>query len=137
MTGPLKVVGGWFAAVVIWLVGVAVVANLATGAQDGRTLSAFDRLTRLDLPWVVISLLMVIATGIVYRDMTRTGRWLAVILPVPVLATVLSAVGAAAVGGMSAVAVILYVVEGAAGAGLGLLGARLIGSRAEQQGGYL
>lgn len=136
MTGPLRALGGWFAAAAIWLVGFAVVANLATGSQDGRTISAFDRLTRIDLPWVVISLLMVVATGIVYRDMTRTSRWLAVILLVPVVATVLGAL-APATGGTSAVGALLYVVEGAAGAGLGLLGARLIGSRDEQPGGYL
>ncbi|MEV4255848.1 hypothetical protein AB0J52_22040 [Spirillospora sp. NPDC049652] len=136
MTGPLRAVGGWFAAAAIWLVGFAVVANLSTDASDERTLSAFDRLTRLDLPWVVISLLMVVATGAVYRDMSRLGRWLAVILLMPVLTTALGVLAPAA-GGTSAVAGLLYVVEGAAGAGLGLLGARLIGSREDQPDGYL
>ncbi|RFU41920.1 hypothetical protein DZF91_09285 [Actinomadura logoneensis] len=136
MNGPLRALAGWFAAAAIWLVGFAVVANLSSGVANERTIPAFDRLTRIDLPWVVISLLMVLAAGLVYRDLTRPGRWLAVVLLVPALTTVLG-VAAPAAGGTSLTAGLLYIVEGAAGAGLGLFGARLVGHREEQQGGYL
>ncbi|MFA1545087.1 hypothetical protein [Actinomadura chokoriensis] len=130
-----RMLGAWGAALFVWLLGFAVVARLAGGADGGEPLTDLDRLVRLDLPWVLISLSMVVVAGAVQRDRSEQARWLAGVLAVPVLVT---AAGTAAPvgGGGDTVSFLLYVAEGVAGAAMGLVVAAFISVRNEERGGY-
>lgn len=132
----VRLLAAWGAAAIMWLVGFAVVGNLAAGsAANGGSLSDFDRLTRLDLPWIVISVLMVVAAGAVRRDRTNTARWLAGVLPIPLLATAVGLV--APLGGDGdALSTVMYLVEGVAGAAIGLPMAALVSVKGERRDGY-
>ncbi|SFN96460.1 hypothetical protein SAMN04489713_103566 [Actinomadura madurae] len=130
----VRMLGAWGAALVVWLVGFTIVAQLASGASGGERLSDLDRTVRLDLPWVLISIAMVVAAGAVQRDRTHQVRWFAGILAIPVLAIVVGA--AAPIGGDGdPLAVVLYVAEGVAGAAAGAAAAAVLSVKAEERGG--
>ncbi|GAA1839434.1 hypothetical protein [Actinomadura bangladeshensis] len=129
----VRVLGAWGAALLVWLVGFAIVARLASRA-DGGSFAAPDRIFRLDLPWIAISVLMVAAAAAVQRDRTSRPRWLAALLAVPLLATAAGAAAPLGDGGVLPTA--LYVLEGAAGAAMGLILVVLIRVKAQGTGGY-
>jgi hypothetical protein len=127
--------GAWGAALIVWLVGFAIVARLASGATGGERLSDLDRTVRLDLPWVLISIAMVVAAGAVQRDRTHRVRWFAGILAIPVLAILLGM--AAPIGGDGdSLSAVLYVAEGVAGAAAGSAAAAVFSVKTEERGGY-
>lgn len=132
----VRMLGAWGAALIVWLLGFSIVARLASGAAGGgEPFSDLDRIVRLDLPWILISVSMVVAAGAVQRDRTRRVRWLASVLPVPLLA-VLAGSAAPVAGNADALSALLYVAEGVAGAAGGLALASLISVRREELGGY-
>ncbi|MBW8484942.1 hypothetical protein [Actinomadura parmotrematis] len=131
----VRLLSGWAAALVVWLVGFTVVSQLAGGAEGPATLSAFDRLVRLDVPWILISALMVIVTGAFCRDRTRLARWLPSLLLMPALAILAGLAGVAA-GAVDPAAGALSAAEGVGGAAIGLLVAARIAEREKEGGGY-
>ena len=130
-----RLAGAWGAALVVWLAGFTIVVRLASRAPSGESLSDLDRLVRIDLPWVVIAALMVVAAGAVHRDRTRGPRWFAAVLTMPLLFT---AIGIAAPfsGDGDTLSAVLYVAEGLAGAALGLAAAAAISVKPERHSGY-
>ncbi|SNR47242.1 hypothetical protein SAMN06265355_10323 [Actinomadura mexicana] len=78
---------------------------------------------------------MVVVAGAVQRDRTRRARWLASVLPPPLLA-VLAGSAAPVAGDAGALSAVLYVAEGVAGAAAGLALASLISVRRSELGGY-
>ncbi|MGC4959571.1 hypothetical protein ACLQ2P_40780 [Actinomadura citrea] len=132
----LRMLGAWGAALTVWLLGFSIVARLAAGAAGGgEPFSDLDRIVRLDLPWMLISVSMVVVAGAVQRDRTRRVRWLASVLPVPLLAA-LAGLAAPAAGDSGALSAVLYVAEWAAGTAGGLTLASLVSVRREELGGY-
>ncbi|GGQ15812.1 hypothetical protein BKA00_006682 [Actinomadura coerulea] len=132
----VRVLGAWGAALAVWLLGFSIVARLAAGAGGGgEPLSDLDRILRLDLPWILVSVSMVVVAGAVQRDRTRRARWLASVLAVPLLA-LLAGVAAPVGGDADALSAVLYVAEGVAGAAGGLALAALFGAGREELGGY-
>ena len=132
----VRMLGAWGAALIVWLLGFLIVARLAAGAGGGgEPLSDLDRIVRLDLPWILVSVSMVVVAGAVQRDRARRVRWLASVLAVPLLA-VLAGVAAPVGGGTDALSAVLYVAEGVAGTAGGLALAALVGVDREELGGY-
>ena len=131
----IRLLGAWAAALAVWLVGFAIVARLASGAPGGGAPSGLDRVVRVDLPWVLISISMVVVAGAVQRDRTRPVRWFAGILLIPVLAIVLGM--AAPIGGDGdSLSAVLYLAEGVAGVAVGSAGAAVLSVKTEERGGY-
>jgi hypothetical protein len=115
----------WGAAVMVWLVGIGATTPLRAKVS-AEALSDFD--LRSHLPWVVISVLMALVSGGLYRGRSGGARRLLAVLPVPVIAAVVGAV--AGFGGDTFTASVLYVVEGVFAAGMGLF----VASRSNESG---
>lgn len=130
-----RILAAWGAALIVWLLGFAIVARLSYGAPEGESFSGVDRMLRFDLPWVAISALMVVAAGFVHRDRLRRVRWLAAVLAVPLVA-IAAGMAAPVAGDGGMLATVLYVAEGAAGAAAGLAAAVAVGTGTDEDSGY-
>lgn len=130
-----RILAAWGAALIVWLLGFAIVARLSYGAPEGESFSGVDRMLRFDLPWVAISALMVVAAGFVHRDRARRVRWLAAVLAVPLVA-IAAGMAAPLAGDGGMLATVLYVAEGAAGAAAGLAAAVAVGTGTDEGSGY-
>ncbi|MES9543169.1 MULTISPECIES: hypothetical protein [unclassified Actinomadura] len=131
----VRLVGAWGASLFVWLLGFAAVARLASGAPGGEPFTDVDRILRLDLPWILISMTMVVMAGAVQRDRSNQARWLASVLPMPLVVT-LAGIAAPIGGSGDTLSAVLYVAEGAAGAAAGLALAVVISVKNDGLGGY-
>jgi hypothetical protein len=109
-------------------------SQLAPEAAPGRRPSEFDQTLRILLPWVIVTLLMTVAAGALYRSRAEPGRRLTGMLLVPLLMTLgIALIGFPGEGGHAAA--MMYLVAGALGSVLGLNLAGLM-SEKEHFSGY-
>jgi hypothetical protein len=130
-----RLCAAWGAALLVWLVGFAVVARLMPPIAPGDHISDFDKTVRLHVPWIVISTLMALVAGALYTDRSRlVRRWSAIFL-VPALATLAGLV--AGLAGRTAVpGAFLYLAEGVAGVLIGTVLTNLMTAKETATSGY-
>jgi hypothetical protein len=124
----------WGVALFLGAIGLGITAGLVPDVPPGRQLSEFDRTLHILLPWIIVTLLMTVVAGALYRDRADPGRRLAGILLVPLLMTLgMAATGFPAAAGHTAA--MMYLVAGVLGSALGLNLANLM-SEKEHFSGY-
>lgn len=125
----------WGGAVLVLIIGTAVIVRLLPPTAPGRSISPADQALRIHLPWLIVCALMVAASVLLYwRPPTRRVLLLAA-LPVPALAAALGVVAGAA-GAATPLAALLYVGEAALGTAAGLAATRLFAGNAEAAAGH-
>ncbi len=123
MLGLLR---AWAGAILILILGMVILAALTPRTAPGETISVSDQAFRIHLPWLVMTVLMVVVATVLQWEKTTTRQRLLATLPVPVLG-ILACVAIGASGATSAVTALLYVVEGILGTAAGLFITSLIG----------
>lgn len=121
----------WGVALFVGIIGLGIMSQVAPEAPPGRRPSEFDQTLRILLPWVIVTLLMTVIAGALYRDRAAPGRRLAGILLVPVFVTLVIAVIWSPWHGGT----LMCLVAGALGSVLGLNLANLMGEK-EHFSGY-
>jgi hypothetical protein len=124
----------WGVALFVGVIGLGITADLTPDIPPGRQLSELDLTLRILLPWILVTLVMAVAAGALYRQRGEPRRRLAGILLVPVLMTLVVAV-AGFPGAAGHAAATMYVVAGALGSVLGLSLANLMDEK-EHFSGY-
>jgi hypothetical protein len=121
----------WGVALFVGIIGLGIMSQLTPEMAPGRRPTELDQTLRVLLPWVVITLLMTIVAGALYRDRAAPGRRLAGILLIPLLVTLIIAVaGSPGDGGWSGpAATVMYLVAGGLGSALGLSLANLMSEK--------
>jgi CDP-diglyceride synthetase len=122
----LGLLRAWGGAIFVLLIGMVTLAGLTPRLSPGEPMSASDQAFRVHLPWIVMTLLMVVVAALLHWQPSSTRRTLLATLPVPALGVLASAVIGAA-GATSALTSLLYVVEGILGAAAGLFITSLFG----------
>jgi hypothetical protein len=124
----IRLLRAWGVAFFVWLVGAAITAGIAPTPRPGASIDGLSQLLRVHLPWIILSLVMALAAGALYRERDGAVRRAVAILGMPLLATVIGAVAGFS-GATTLAAAGLYLIEGVFGAALGLLVANSFGER--------
>jgi hypothetical protein len=130
--GMVRMLGAWCASLFVWLLGFSILARLVSRPDAGEPVSGLDRLVRIDLPWVLISLTMVVAAWAVQRDRGGPLRRAVSLLAIPLLITA-AGIAAPINGQTGMLAFVLYVAEGVGGAAAGFVLATVLAGKAEEE----
>ncbi|WP_021594694.1 hypothetical protein [Actinomadura welshii] len=127
----VRMLGAWSASLLVWVIGFAIVVRVVPRPEPGVSLSGLERLVRVDLPWVLISLAMVAAAAAVLRARGGPVRRAVGVLAVPLLLTA-AGVAAPLNGQAGMLEFVIYVVEGVGGAAAGFVLVTLIARKDEE-----
>ncbi|URN06436.1 hypothetical protein LUW74_26015 [Actinomadura madurae] len=127
----VRMLSAWSASLLVWVIGFAIVVRVVPRPEPGASLSGLERLVRVDLPWVLISLAMVAAAAAVLRDRGGPVRRAVGVLAVPLLLTA-AGVAAPLNGQAGMLEFVIYVVEGVGGAAAGFVLVTLIAGKDEE-----
>jgi hypothetical protein len=120
----LRLLRAWGGAVLVLIIGTAVLAGLTPRTVPGRSIPLSAQAFRIHLPWLIMTVLMVLVAALLDRWSSTPRRRLLATLPVPAVG-VLAGAAVGAAGATSAVTASLYVVEGLAGIVAGLFATTL------------
>ena len=116
MLGLLR---AWSGAILVFVIGLAVVVGLTPRTVPGQSISLSDQAFRIHLPWLVMIVVMVLVAAVLDWQTSSMPRRLLATLPLPALGIVVFAVIGAA-GATSALTALLYAAEGVLGVAAGL-----------------
>jgi hypothetical protein len=116
----LSLLRAWGGALFVLIVGMMVMVRLTPPVTPGASIPVSDQAFRIHLPWLVISVLMVVVAGLLHWRPSPLRRRLLATLPVPAVA-VLAGAAVGVSGATSPLVALAYLGEGVLGAVLGLL----------------
>ena len=109
----------WGIDLFVGLIGLGITAHLTPQVAPGRHIPELDQTLRILLPWTIITLVMTVIAGALYRERSEPSRRLIAILLVPLLMTLIVAItGFPGEGGF--VWRVVYLLAGLLGTVLGL-----------------